>query len=299
MAETKMDALPAKEMSLAEQHCKMADIVLCLGTSLQITPACNLPMRSVRGGGQMVIVNLQQTPKDKKASLVIHGLVDKVMLGVMNLLGLRIPPYVRLDLFQVNLKLFHRNAERKYVKWTLRVASVHGQRAQLPFLSSVEVSFPERPELKPAILHKQPFLLKREMLKSRPVKILLSLHFGDGCGCSCTSIEFTVDFQVSEESFKNDKDVVLQKLRDAAIQDWHCGQLAVIERETLSSPRTETTTYAVVTSIVGNKFSAIAGNGKLSVNCKQNGLLLGSNIKKRRSEVIKRDEISQKQQKVY
>lgn len=27
--------------------------------SLQITPACNLPLKSIRGGGKIVIVNLQ------------------------------------------------------------------------------------------------------------------------------------------------------------------------------------------------------------------------------------------------
>ncbi|RWW90221.1 hypothetical protein BHE74_00000621 [Ensete ventricosum] len=47
--------------------------------SLQITPACNLPLKCIRNGGMIVIVNLQPTPKDKKASLVIHGLVDKVV----------------------------------------------------------------------------------------------------------------------------------------------------------------------------------------------------------------------------
>ncbi|KHN31669.1 NAD-dependent deacetylase sirtuin-6 [Glycine soja] len=53
------DALPTKEMNPAEKHCKQADIVLCLGTSLQITPACNLPLKALRGGGKVVIVNLQ------------------------------------------------------------------------------------------------------------------------------------------------------------------------------------------------------------------------------------------------
>lgn len=31
-------------------------ITMC---SLQITPACNLPLKSLRGGGKIVIVNLQ------------------------------------------------------------------------------------------------------------------------------------------------------------------------------------------------------------------------------------------------
>nr|GEX02593.1 NAD-dependent protein deacetylase SRT1 [Tanacetum cinerariifolium] len=273
-------------MKAAEKHCRKADIVLCLGTSLQITPACDLPLKSIRNGGKMVIVNLQiqqlakmikkskhlvaftgagistssgipdfrgpkgvwtlqregkalpeaslpfhraapsithmalveleragilkfvisqnvdslhlrsgiprqklselhgnsfrevcpscgteylrdfeletvglketsrrccepncgaklkdtvldweQTPKDKKASLVIRGFVDKVQS--------------------------QRVSETKYGKWSLKVASVHGEKALLPFIESVQVTFPERPELKTAVLNQQPFLLKR------------------------------------------------------------------------------------------------------------------------------------------
>uniref|UniRef100_A0A0E0KNJ2 protein acetyllysine N-acetyltransferase n=1 Tax=Oryza punctata TaxID=4537 RepID=A0A0E0KNJ2_ORYPU len=72
------DALPPEEMDAAKEQCRTADLVLCLGTSLQITPACNMPVLSLKNGGRVAIVNLQATPKDKKASLVIHGLVDKV-----------------------------------------------------------------------------------------------------------------------------------------------------------------------------------------------------------------------------
>ncbi|KAL9147197.1 hypothetical protein ABFS82_13G157900 [Erythranthe guttata] len=97
------DALPPKEMNPAEKHCKMADVVLCLGTSLQITPACNLPLKCLKGGGKIVIVNLQKTPKDKKASLVMHGRVDKVITGVMSLLNTRIPQFIRIDFLQVVL----------------------------------------------------------------------------------------------------------------------------------------------------------------------------------------------------
>ncbi|CAL5342277.1 unnamed protein product [Camellia sinensis] len=212
------DVLPPTEMNAAEKHCRMADIVLCLGTSLQITPACNLPLKSLRGGGKIVIVNLQQTPKDKKASLVIRGLVDK---------------------------------ERKYAKWSLKVTSVHGERAPLPFIISVEVSFPERPELKTSVLHQQPFLLKRETLKTRPLKVVLKLNFSDGCGCQCISIECPVNFQAQLDSLNHDKNVVIQKLKDAAIQDQCCGQVSVVERKICSYPKKETTVHAIATSLIG------------------------------------------------
>lgn len=274
------DALPPKEMKPAAKHCRMADVVLCLGTSLQVTPACDLPLKSLRSGGRVVIVNLQQTPKDKKASLVIHGLVDKVISGVMNHLNLRIPPYVRVDIFQISLVQFARLSEKKYTKWTLRVASVHGHRAVLPFIQSVEVSFSDRPELKPAILRKQPFVLKREMVRTRPFKMLLKLNFSDGCGCQCTTVDFPVNFLAKKDNINHEKDVVIQKLRDAAIQDECCGQVSVVERTTVSSPRKETTVYAVATNIV-EYTGFLVGSRSSEVGCESNG----NTVKRQNDEV--------------
>ncbi|CAA2979082.1 NAD-dependent deacetylase SRT1 [Olea europaea subsp. europaea] len=259
------DALPSKEMNAAEKHCRMADVVLCLGTSLQITPACNLPLKCLRDGGKIVIVNLQPTPKDKRANLVIHGLVDKVVAGVMQLLNMQIPPFIRVDIFQVVFYQFRCVSERKYAKWSLRVTSVHGERAPLPFINSVEVTFPERPELKSALLEKQPFLLKREMLKSRPFKMVLKVNFSDGCGCPFTSIEFPVNFQQKQtESTSQDKNVVIQKLIDTAMQDESCGKFSLVEKSILSGLKKEIAIYAGTTNIVRYyDFSSSKGFGNI------------------------------------
>ncbi|KAF2305559.1 hypothetical protein GH714_006746 [Hevea brasiliensis] len=268
------DALPPKEMLPAEKHCRMADLLLCLGTSLQITPACNLPLKCLRGGGKMVIVNLQKTPKDKNASLVIHGFVDKVIAGVMDFLSIRIPPYVRIDLFQIIITR-SLSADKKFVNWTLQVASVHALKAPLPFLKSIEVSFSDAQKYKAAILHEQPFNLKRRTVTTEAFEILLKLNFSDGCGCLCTQINIPFGFklyiQITHSSIAAllfirglrklylaavqglngccnlDKDTVIQDLREKAIQDICCGQNAVIER--ILAPRTEFTVHAVVTSI--------------------------------------------------
>ena len=44
------DALPANELSESERQSSQADLAICLGTSLQITPACNIPLRTVKAG---------------------------------------------------------------------------------------------------------------------------------------------------------------------------------------------------------------------------------------------------------
>lgn len=245
------DALPPVEMNPAEENCRMADVVLCLGTSLQITPACNLPLKSLRGGGKIVIVNLQQTPKDKKASLVVHAPVDKVIAGVMHHLNLWIPPYVQVDLFQINLDQYSRPSRSdKYVKWALRVGSVHGPKAPLPFVQSVEVSFSDRPDLKTAILNKQPFKLKRETLKTRPFTIALKLNLSEGCGCRCANVDFPVNFQEEADNISHDKDTIVQKLRNAAIQNQCCGQVSLVERKIRLTPRTDIFVGAIATNIV-------------------------------------------------
>ncbi|KAJ7960935.1 NAD-dependent protein deacetylase SRT1 [Quillaja saponaria] len=280
------DALPSKEMDPSEKHCRMADIVLCLGTSLQITPACNLPLKALRGGGKIVIVNLQKTPKDKKASLVVHGLVDKVIAGVMHLLDMQIPPFVRIDLFQIILTQAL-SIDKRYVNWTLQVASVHGQKAALPFISYVEVSFLDNQDYKAAVLYKQPFRLKRRTSRTKSFEMILKLNFGDGCGCSCVEIDVPVDFKGSTECFNLDKNVIFQKLRDKAIQDSKCGQNAVIERRTILTPRSEATVYAIATNVVRYQ------------NCKSlsDSLSNRDDVKKRKESTRRGSELSRKRSK--
>ncbi|XP_078162977.1 sirtuin 1 isoform X2 [Carex rostrata] len=240
------DALPDKEMDLAQKHCSAADLVLCLGTSLQITPACNFPFRCLKNGGRVVIVNLQSTPKDKKASLVIHGLVDKVMEEVMRILHHRIPPFIRIDFVHVSFS--HSTKKKTLMKWILRINSEHGPKATMPFLKSVEVSFPDRPDMKCALMQKQPFVLKRETVQRKPFKILLTLNLSDGCGCSFSQIEWPINFQVKKKSLSLDRDKVVNELRDLAERESCCGQEVLLERNV--EPRSEFTVHAIVTNIV-------------------------------------------------
>ena len=52
-------------------------------------------------GGQLAIVNLQETEKDQFADLVIHAKTDEVMLQVAKYLDVKIPEYRRKDAFGV------------------------------------------------------------------------------------------------------------------------------------------------------------------------------------------------------
>jgi mono-ADP-ribosyltransferase sirtuin 6 len=74
---------PVIDMDRIERECEQADLVLCLGTSLRIEPVGRVPLLAL----QYVIVNLQPTPRDDDATLVIRARVDDVMDELMVLLG--------------------------------------------------------------------------------------------------------------------------------------------------------------------------------------------------------------------
>lgn len=86
-------ALPDRDLELADKHARLADLSLCLGTSLQIVPSGNLPLATKRKGGHLVIVNLQPTKHDRKASLLINTYVDTVMRLLCEHLKIRIPDF--------------------------------------------------------------------------------------------------------------------------------------------------------------------------------------------------------------
>ncbi len=94
----------------------------------------------VRPGGKLVIINLQATPKDKKASLVIHGKADEVMRGVMAHLAVPIPPFVRED--SVTIANQQEQPSSKGYSFNLRVSSAHGQKCPMPLVHSINISFP-------------------------------------------------------------------------------------------------------------------------------------------------------------
>ncbi|KAJ1085227.1 hypothetical protein NDU88_005360 [Pleurodeles waltl] len=87
------DSLPDRDLTLAEEASRKADLSITLGTSLQIKPSGNLPVMTKKKGGKLVIVNLQPTKHDKHADLRIHGYVDDVMTRLMSHLQLKIPEW--------------------------------------------------------------------------------------------------------------------------------------------------------------------------------------------------------------
>lgn len=83
--------LNSKIIQKAFKHGRKADVCLVLGTSLRVRPAALVAAETAERGGKLVIVNIQKTPYDDCASLVIHAFCDTVMNMVMEKLKLTIP----------------------------------------------------------------------------------------------------------------------------------------------------------------------------------------------------------------
>jgi mono-ADP-ribosyltransferase sirtuin 6 len=74
---------PVLDMERVQAECERADLILCLGTSLRIEPVGSLPLLAKK----FVIINLQATPFDEQATIIVRAKVDDVMTRLMTELG--------------------------------------------------------------------------------------------------------------------------------------------------------------------------------------------------------------------
>ncbi|MFW6115597.1 MAG: SIR2 family NAD-dependent protein deacylase [Chloroflexota bacterium] len=81
------EQLPAEVVNVAMQHVASADLMLIAGSSLEVAPVSELPMRVHRQGGRLIVVNLGSTYVDDDAEVVIHGDVARVLPRIARACG--------------------------------------------------------------------------------------------------------------------------------------------------------------------------------------------------------------------
>jgi NAD-dependent deacetylase len=67
------EMLPASVWEQAEAHCRQADVMLVVGSSLEVAPAGGLPWTALENGARLIIVNFSHTYLDVQASVVVHA----------------------------------------------------------------------------------------------------------------------------------------------------------------------------------------------------------------------------------
>jgi NAD-dependent deacetylase len=77
------EQLPVRVLNQAMAEARRSDLILVAGSSLEVTPAAEIPFVAVESGAKAIVVNFQRTYFDKRADVVIHGNVAEVLPAIV------------------------------------------------------------------------------------------------------------------------------------------------------------------------------------------------------------------------
>ncbi len=77
------EMLPAEAMARAERHCAEANLLLCVGSSLEVYPVAGLPEVALGRGGRIAIITKSPTPYDRHATVRMSGDVADELQAVL------------------------------------------------------------------------------------------------------------------------------------------------------------------------------------------------------------------------
>ncbi|MDQ2675254.1 MAG: NAD-dependent deacylase [Actinomycetota bacterium] len=73
------ELLPEQAMAEATRLCEHAELILCIGTSLEVYPVAGLPSVALNRGARLAIITMGPTPYDRDASVRLDGdVVDEL-----------------------------------------------------------------------------------------------------------------------------------------------------------------------------------------------------------------------------
>jgi NAD-dependent deacetylase len=82
------ELLPAAAIARAEQLAAAADLLLCIGSSLEVYPVAGLPELTLAAGGKLAIITQGPTPFDRLAAVRMDGDVVEELEALRVALGL-------------------------------------------------------------------------------------------------------------------------------------------------------------------------------------------------------------------
>ena len=94
----------------------ISDIIICMGTSMRVEPACSIPLTTKMLGGKLVICNLQKTIRNDMADLCIYAKCDDIMKLLMKKLNLEIPPFKVQKWMKVDIEELKNGKEKLNVR---------------------------------------------------------------------------------------------------------------------------------------------------------------------------------------
>jgi NAD-dependent deacetylase len=81
--------LPVDAIAKAEELAASADLMLCIGSSLEVYPVAELPLRTLARGGRIAILTKGPTPLDAHAAVRLNGDIVDELEGLASELAVR------------------------------------------------------------------------------------------------------------------------------------------------------------------------------------------------------------------
>ena len=73
-----------RELMGAQDAARQADVMIVIGSSLEVAPASEIPMIARRNGAKLIMINLEPTLIDPMADVVIHARAAKVLPEIVS-----------------------------------------------------------------------------------------------------------------------------------------------------------------------------------------------------------------------
>jgi NAD-dependent deacetylase len=73
------EQLPMQEFVSAQLAIKNADLIIVVGSSLEVAPASDLPELALENGAKLIIINHQPTFLDSRADVIVRGDIAELL----------------------------------------------------------------------------------------------------------------------------------------------------------------------------------------------------------------------------
>ncbi|NWF70693.1 MAG: NAD-dependent deacylase [Chloroflexi bacterium] len=78
------EQLPVRALYAAQASARACDLMVVIGSSLEVAPASDLPVLALRNNAKLIIINLQETPIDRQAALVFRADCAEILPAIVS-----------------------------------------------------------------------------------------------------------------------------------------------------------------------------------------------------------------------
>jgi NAD-dependent deacetylase len=87
------ECLPVEALARAEELAAAADLMLCIGSSLEVYPVAQLPLVTLAAGGEIALLTQGPTPVDSRAVVRMGGDIVDELDALLGALGVSAPAF--------------------------------------------------------------------------------------------------------------------------------------------------------------------------------------------------------------